>query len=203
MFVYLKSIHVWSWIAPPIFVLKRIFVEWLHSPLLLLLPRLGDSNLLYSICGTYQNFRDLNFVFRKCPIKMIDFTSLNSFRGKTWIFSWINMIFWFHPAFGHGTSEPKEVGLAEEAWTRAFGDMPRRTRSERCHLDGQKNTSWIWEPWVRGSWDSLEGVLGLVVRAIKKKSFGNLVWEVSASGQAVFGSLQFFQVSRTDIGLFF
>lgn len=27
MFVYLKSIHLWSWIAPPIFVLKRIFVE--------------------------------------------------------------------------------------------------------------------------------------------------------------------------------
>ena len=31
------------------------------------------------------------------------------------------------------------MGLAEEAWTRAFGDMPRRTRSERCHLDGLKN----------------------------------------------------------------
>ena len=26
MFVYLKSIHLWSWIAP-IFVLKRMFVE--------------------------------------------------------------------------------------------------------------------------------------------------------------------------------
>jgi len=31
-----------------------------------------------------------------------------------------------------GKSGFPEVGLAEEAWTRAFGDMPRRTRSERC-----------------------------------------------------------------------
>lgn len=126
---------------------------------------------------------------------MIDFTSLNSFRGKDLKFQLKEHDFLVSPCVRTRHLVTQGSGLGRRSLDQGFWRYAQANEIRTMSL------GWLKKTHILNSAAMSLGELGFFTRGtwfggscVKKNGFGNLIWEVTAfHGQAVFSSLQFFK----------